>query len=88
MERQRNPGLLETVLSADTPHRFFNTFATSKKIFRGFIHPLCGTLILPPSLPPRGRCLDRLGRVGRERRPRRSGPDGASGGLSSCQGPA
>jgi hypothetical protein len=27
----------------------------------------------PPSLPPRGRCLDRLDHVGRERRPRRSG---------------
>jgi hypothetical protein len=45
-----------------------------KKISRAFIHPLCASLILPPSLPARGRCLDRLGRVGRERRPRRSGP--------------
>jgi hypothetical protein len=36
--------------------------------------PFAARLYCGPSLPPRGRCLDRLGRVGRERRPRRSGP--------------
>ena len=51
-----------------------STSAPSEKISRIFIHPLCGSLILLPSLPPRGRARDRLEHVGKERRPRRSGP--------------
>jgi hypothetical protein len=51
----------------------------TRPIPRRFIHhPFRGSLILLPSLPPRGRARDRLDHVGRERRPRRSGPEGAS----------
>jgi hypothetical protein len=45
-----------------------------KKSSRFHSPPLRLAYTPSPSLPPRGRCLDRLGRVGRERRPRRSGP--------------
>jgi len=53
----------------------------SQKESSGFSStPSEARLYCGPSLPPRGRCLDRLGRVGRERRPRRSGPGSRSGG--------
>ena len=52
--------------------RKFNLNSSCTKNF--FLTKRTVCLILPPSLPPRGRCLDRLDHVGRERRPRRSGP--------------
>jgi hypothetical protein len=51
-----------------------STGAAARELFDSGEYPQEAANELPPSLPPRGRCLDRLDHVGRERRPRRSGP--------------
>jgi hypothetical protein len=69
MERQRNPGhrLAGGRVDPDcAPLALHPGYPCSRnKISRLFIHPLPRSRILPPSLPARGRCLDRPGLRGK-----------------------